>query len=113
MKIIGITGGIGSGKTAVLNILKEDYNAFVMEADALAHHLMEPGQISYKDIVDEFGSDILDKDGNIDRQKLGQIVFNDEERLQTLNSITHPNVKKAIFFMDYTKLFHIFRKKAK
>lgn len=96
MKIIGITGGIGSGKTAVLNILKEDYNAFVMEADALAHHLMEPGQISYKDIVDEFGTDILAKDGNIDRQKLGQIVFNDEERLQTLNSITHPNVKKAI-----------------
>lgn len=96
MKIIGITGGIGSGKTAVLNILKEDYNAFVMEADALAHHLMEPGQISYKDIVDEFGSDILSNDGNIDRQKLGQIVFNDEEKLQTLNSITHPNVKKAI-----------------
>ena len=96
MKIIGITGGIGSGKTAVLNILKEDYGAFVMEADALAHHLMEPGQISYTDIVDEFGTDILTKDGIIDRQKLGQIVFNDESKLQTLNSITHPNVKKSI-----------------
>lgn len=96
MKIIGITGGIGSGKTAVLNILKEDYGAFVMETDALAHHLMEPGQISYKDIVDEFGTDILTKDGIIDRQKLGQIVFNDESKLNTLNFITHPNVKKSI-----------------
>lgn len=96
MKIIGITGGIGSGKTAVLNILKDDYGAFVMEADALAHRLMEPGQISYNDIVNAFGTDILDGNGIIDRQKLGQIVFNDEEKLNILNSITHPNVKKAI-----------------
>lgn len=96
MKIIGITGGIGSGKTAVLNILKDDYGAFVMEADALAHRLMEPGQISYNDIVNAFGTDILDENGIIDRQKLGQIVFNDEEKLNILNSITHPNVKKAI-----------------
>lgn len=96
MKIIGITGGIGSGKTAVLNILKDDYDAFVMEADALAHRLMEPGQISYNDIVNAFGTDILDENGIIDRQKLGQIVFNDEEKLNILNSITHPNVKKAI-----------------
>ncbi len=96
MKIIGITGGIGSGKTAVLNILKDDYGAFVMEADALAHRLMEPGQISYNDIVNAFGTDILDENGIIDRQKLGQVVFNDEEKLNILNSITHPNVKKAI-----------------
>ena len=96
MKIIGITGGIGSGKTAVLNILKDDYGAFVMEADSLAHRLMEPGQISYNDIVNAFGTDILDENGIIDRQKLGQIVFNDEEKLNILNSITHPNVKKAI-----------------
>lgn len=96
MKIIGITGGIGSGKTAVLNILKSDYGAFVMEADALAHCLMKPGQMSYNDIVNAFGQDILMEDGVIDRQKLGQVVFNDEEKLKILNSITHPNVKKAI-----------------
>lgn len=96
MKIIGITGGIGSGKTAVLNILKSDYGAFVMEADALAHCLMKPGQMSYNDIVNAFGQDILMEDGAIDRQKLGQVVFNDEEKLKILNSITHPNVKKAI-----------------
>lgn len=96
MKIIGITGGIGSGKTAVLNILKSDYGAFVMEADVLAHCLMKPGQMSYNDIVNAFGQDILMEDGAIDRQKLGQVVFNDEEKLKILNSITHPNVKKAI-----------------
>ena len=96
MKIIGITGGIGSGKTAVLNILKSDYGAFVMEADALAHSLMKPGQMSYNDIVNAFGQDILMEDGVIDRQKLGQVVFNDEEKLNILNSITHPNVKKSI-----------------
>ena len=84
MKIIGITGGIGSGKTAVLNILKSDYGAFVMEADVLAHCLMKPGQMSYNDIVNAFGQDILMEDGAI------------EEKLKILNSITHPNVKKAI-----------------
>ena len=67
MKIIGITGGIGSGKTAVLDIMQRDYGAFIMEADALAHRLMEPGQISYNDIVEHFGRDILDEDSRIDR----------------------------------------------
>ena len=66
MKIIGITGGIGSGKTAVLDIMQRDYGAFIMEADALAHRLMEPGQISYNDIVEHFGRDILDEDSRID-----------------------------------------------
>lgn len=96
MKIIGITGGIGSGKTAVLNILKEEYGAFVMEADALAHRLMEPGQISYNAIVKAFGKEVLTDNGSIDRGKLGQIVFSDKDKLDLLNSITHPNVKKAI-----------------
>ena len=59
MKIIGITGGIGSGKTAVLNILHDEYGAFIMEADSLAHRLMEPGQQSYNDIVAHFGDEIL------------------------------------------------------
>ena len=75
MKIIGITGGIGSGKTAVLDIMQRDYGAFIMEADALAHRLMEPGQISYNDIVEHFGRDILDEDSRIDRAKLSAVVF--------------------------------------
>ncbi len=96
MKIIGITGGIGSGKTAVLSIFKEEYGAFIMEADALAHRLMEPGQRSYTDIVDTFGDGILASDKTIDRAKLGAIVFGDPDKLERLNQITHPNVKNAI-----------------
>lgn len=96
MKIIGITGGIGSGKTAVLDIMQKDYGAFIMEADALAHRLMLPGQTSYNDIVEHFGRDILAPDGSIDRTKLSAVVFSDKEQLDILNSITHPNVKKAI-----------------
>ena len=96
MKIIGITGGIGSGKTAVLDIMQRDYGAFIMEADALAHRLMEPGQISYNDIVEHFGRDILDEDSRIDRAKLSAVVFSDQKQLDILKSITHPNVKKAI-----------------
>lgn len=96
MKIIGITGGIGSGKTAALRILKEKYGAYVCEADALAHRLMEPGGVSYEGIVAAFGEDILGDDGFIDRAKLGAIVFSDEEKLKRLNEITHPNVRKAI-----------------
>ena len=96
MKIIGITGGIGSGKTAVLDIMQRDYGAFIMEADALAHRLMEPGQISYNDIVEQFGRDILDEDSRIDRAKLSAVVFSNQKQLDILNSITHPNVKKAI-----------------
>ena len=92
MKIIGITGGIGSGKTAVLDIMQRDYGAFIMEADALAHRLMEPGQISYNDIVEHFGRDILDEDSRIDRAKLSAVVFSDQKQLDILNSITHPKV---------------------
>lgn len=96
MKIIGITGGIGSGKTAVLKIMEQDYGAFIMEADALAHRLMEPGQKSYRDIVEHFGREILGADGQIDRSRLSTIVFGDQKELEVLNSITHPNVKQAI-----------------
>lgn len=96
MKIIGVTGGIGSGKTAVLDIFRTEYDAYVCEADALAHKLMEPGGISYAGIVDAFGTDILDDEGQIDRGKLGDVVFADEAMLHRLNEITHPNVRKAI-----------------
>lgn len=96
MKVIGITGGIGSGKTAVLDIFRNNYGAYVCEADALAHRLMEPDGVSYKGIVDAFGRNILTDDGCIDRTKLGEVVFSDEKKLEKLNDVTHPNVRKAI-----------------
>ena len=118
MLILGLTGGIGCGKTADLTILKEEYDAYIIEADRLAHELMEPGKTVYQGIVDAFGMEVLmDADidisapaeGNavtdngqstvnrsIDRKKLGDIVFHDKDKLALLNSISHPLVKEEI-----------------
>ena len=96
MRIIGITGGIGTGKSTVLNVMKEQFGAYVLEADKLAHQLMEPGQNAYRKIVDAFGTAVLSKDRTIDRSKLGDIVFQEPEALKRLNSIVHPAVKEYI-----------------
>lgn len=96
MRIIGITGGIGSGKSVVLNILKEQYHAYIVETDILAHQLMEPGSQIYNRILAYFGKEILGADGTLDRCKLGNIVFHDETKLQMLNQIVHPGVKDYI-----------------
>ena len=95
-KVIGITGGVGSGKSEVLNILKRDYGAGIIEADRVAHELMEPGAESYEAVVKEFGEKILTDEGTIDRAALGAIVFKEEEKLRLLNGLTHPNVVKEI-----------------
>lgn len=96
MKIIGITGGIGTGKSTVLNFLKQEYNAYIVEADRLAHELMLPGEAAYRQITDIFGTDILSTDGTIDRNRLGTIVFRDAEALRKLNAVIHPAVKQHI-----------------
>lgn len=79
MKIIGITGGIGSGKSVVLNILKGEHNAYIIEADSLAHRLMEPGETAYKKIVAEFGNHVLAEDKTIDRGKWAVWYFMTEK----------------------------------
>ena len=96
MKIIGITGGVGSGKSRVLSFLEEKFHAVICQADQVAWKLQEPGQKSYLGIVDYFGEEILNEDKTINRGALGQIVFNDEAKLQRLNEITHPAVKEYI-----------------
>lgn len=96
MRIIGITGGVGSGKSRVLSFLEERYNSVICQADQVAWKLQEPGQKSYLGIVDYFGESILNDDKTINRGALGQIVFHDELKLQKLNEITHPAVKKYI-----------------
>lgn len=98
MKIIGITGGVGAGKSRVLNELKVQYGAYIIEADKLAHELMEPGKVIYEEIVTAFGEDILceEEPHVIDRVKLGKIVFSDKKYLDVLNKIVHPLVKKSI-----------------
>lgn len=107
--VIGITGGIGSGKTRVLELIKNHYDVLVIEADKIGHKLQEPDEEVYKKIVDTFGTGILvetetdidqktDKNiyQKIDRKKLGALVFTDESKLKLLNSIMHPAIHEYI-----------------
>ena len=96
MKVIGITGGIGSGKSRVLSYLEEKHHAVICQADQVAWELQEPGQKCYLDIVVHFGTDILNADTTINRKDLGQIVFRDEAQLSVLNGIMHPAVKTEV-----------------
>ena len=96
MKVLGITGGVGAGKSTILAYLNRRYHARIIEADKVGHFLMEPGQKVYYHIVETFGSGILRGDQSIDRQKLGKLVFDDQEKLVKLNSLVHPAVKEYI-----------------
>ena len=91
MKLIGLTGGIACGKSTAAKYF-EKRGIPVIYADQLAHRVIEPGRRAYKKIVEEFGSSVLDSSGKIDRKKLGEIVFNNPEKLERLNQITHPEV---------------------
>jgi len=93
---LGLTGGIASGKSAVAAMLREMGFA-VLDADSLAHKLIEPGQPAYDEVVKEFGQSILATGGRVDRVKLGAVVFNDRARLDRLNAIVHPRVAEVIF----------------
>ena len=96
MKVIGITGGIGSGKSRVLSYLEEAHQAVICETDKAAHRLQEKGKECYTKIVEHFGKEILDQEGKIDRKALGNIVFSNEEEMKELNHIVHPLVKKYV-----------------
>ena len=105
MVVIGLTGGIGSGKSFVLNLLHERWGIPVYEADKVAKELMMPPHNIYKEIVREFGDGILNERENtdgvlkaIDSEKLRRVVMNESEALARLNSIVHPGVKK--YFKD-------------
>lgn len=96
MKKIGVTGGVGAGKSTVLNYLRDTYQAKIILADLVGHEVMEPGEEAFGQIVKQFGQEIVGRDGRIDRKILGSIVFADRGKLQILNSIVHPAVKKEI-----------------
>lgn len=93
MKIIGITGGVGAGKSAVLDYLAEKYNCRIIKADLAAHQLEEPGEVCYEPLIALLGEGILDAAGKIDRQKMAARIFADSELLQKVNDIVHPAVK--------------------
>ena len=97
MKFIGITGGVGAGKSAILEYIAENYNAKVMLADEIAHDLMMPGTKCYDTIKAEFaGEQIFLADGNIDRPRMAQVIFNDDGKRERMNGIVHPAVKDYI-----------------
>lgn len=96
MKIIGVTGGVGAGKSTALNYLRDTYQARIILADLVGHEVMEPGEDAYEQIVLQFGTTILSEDSRIDRRILGSLVFADAEKLSILNQIVHPAVKKEI-----------------
>jgi dephospho-CoA kinase len=91
MLTIGLTGGIGSGKTAVSKILAE-LGAPGIDADKVGHAIYEPGGPAYQDVIDAFGTGILAADSTIDRKRLGAVVFGDPGALKRLNSIVHPKM---------------------
>lgn len=95
-KVIGITGGIGCGKSVVMELFKQEYGATVLLADTVGHELMEPGGVNYEGILARFGKEILREDGQIDRKKLGDCVFSDDSKLELLNQITHQNIIEEI-----------------
>ncbi|MEU8997308.1 dephospho-CoA kinase [Streptomyces caniferus] len=88
---VGLTGGIGAGKSEVSRLLAS-YGAVVVDADKIAREVVEPGTPGLAAVVEEFGSGVLAPDGTLDRPKLGRIVFSDPEKLKALNAIVHPLV---------------------
>ena len=96
MRVIGITGGVGSGKSEVLRLLKEKYGAAVCQMDETAKRLQRRGTDCFDRIVKAFGTEMVGEDGELDRARLGACVFSDPEKLRLLNSIVHPAVIEAV-----------------
>lgn len=96
MRVIGITGGVGAGKSAVLRYLSGRWQAQTVLTDEAGHLVMEPGEACYEQIVERFGREMLLPDKKIDRKKLGELVFSNQEKLEELCSLVHPAVKKYV-----------------
>ena len=96
MKVIGITGGVGAGKSEILSYLKEHCNCRILMADRLAEELEQPGQDCYDQLLALLGREILQEEGRIDRTKMAARVFADKSLLEAVNAMIHPAVKQAI-----------------
>ena len=95
MRTIGLTGGIGSGKSAVSDILR-DLGAFVIDADVVAHEVYRPDSDGWREVVEAFGSEVAGPSGEIDRGKLAGIVFGDAAQVERLNRIVHPRTRDLV-----------------
>ncbi len=98
MKIIGLTGSVGSGKTTVAKIFEQEFGARILITDEIGHLFMQPEEEGYLKITEAFGKDILEEGSlQIDRKKLAALVFSDQEKLKILNGIIHPLVNGYVF----------------
>ena len=96
MMIIGITGGVGAGKSSVLQYMEENYRCLVVLADDIGNRVKLPGEICYNRLVELLGRDILDSNGYIDKVRMAEAIFSDKELLTKVNAIIHPAVKDCI-----------------
>lgn len=96
MRTIGITGGVGAGKSALLEYIKNHYHAYVLMADEAAHLVKEPGGKCYEKLILLLGKEILKADGSIDKKRMADKIFADAELLKKVNQIIHPAVKERI-----------------
>lgn len=96
LMVVGLTGGVGCGKTFVGEIIKKTFEIPVILADNIGHMGFEPGTETYDEVVEEFGTGILNEDETVNRARLGEIVFANETKLQRLNQIIHPFVRSFI-----------------
>ncbi|MBI5420150.1 MAG: dephospho-CoA kinase [Deltaproteobacteria bacterium] len=95
MRVFGLTGGIGTGKSTVARMFREE-RLPVVDADRLAREITKPGRKAHEEIVRRFGKEILLPDGRIDRKKLGELVFSDPEKRAALEAVTHPLIAHGI-----------------
>ena len=93
--VIGLTGGIGTGKSAVLQILRE-MGVKTLSADDIAKEILQPGNDAYNDVLAEFGEEILMSDGSVNKSALAEVIFNDENARNCLNKIMHPKIIKIM-----------------
>lgn len=96
MKIIGITGGVGAGKSEVLKLIKDNYNCIIVLADDIGNQIKEPGEPCYVPLLELLGRDILGEDGYIDKPKMAAKIFADSSLLDKVNDIIHPAVTARI-----------------
>lgn len=96
MRVIGLTGGVGSGKSYVAHCLQQYYGMELLIADELGHVALEPGTGSYREIVARFGTDVVAADGTLDRGRLADLIFHDPVAMADLNAIVHPVVRTYI-----------------
>jgi dephospho-CoA kinase len=92
MKVVGLTGGIATGKSVVARMLSE-YGAVIVDADDLAREILRPGEEGWKEVRDAFGPEVVGADGAIDRKRLRDLIFRDEEARRRLDAITHPRIR--------------------